>query len=421
MGSTSKISGFYKLPPDERLKKVKEFANLSEKEADILNDTGSLNIEQADRMVENVIGSLELPLGIAVNFLINGKDYLIPMAIEESSVIAAASYAAKIARTKGGFEAESTSPLMIGQIQITNLENTKKAKKKLESEKEKILDLANQQDPTLVNLGGGAKDMEIREIDTERGKMIIVHLIVNTRDAMGANAVNTMAEAVAPLIEDITGGQVILRIISNLADKRIAKAKGVFDKKELGGEEVVDGILNAYHFAVNDPYRCATHNKGIMNGVVAVAQPTGNDTRALEAGAHSYASLTGKYKPLTSWSKNEDGDLVGAIEIPVAVGTIGGASQINPVSETCLKILGVESSQELGEVMAAVGLAQNLAALRALASEGIQKGHMRLHARNIAFLAGAKEDLVDEVAERMVEEGEISTDRAEIILKELRN
>ncbi len=416
--NSSKISGFYKLDPEDRLKKVKEFADLSDEDIGVLEKTGSLDLQQADRMLENAIGTIELPISIAVNFLINDKDYLIPMAIEESSVVAAASNGAKIARKKGGFETESTPPHMIGQIQITDLEDVKEARKAIESNRKKILELANQQDPVLVDLGGGAKDLEVREIDTKSGKMLIVHLIIDTRDAMGANAVNTMAEAVAPLVEKITGGNSLLRIISNLADKRICRARAFFDKDELGGEETVDGIIKAYHFADADPYRCATHNKGIMNGIQAVALATGNDTRALEAGAHAYASLNGRYRSLTRWKKNENGNLVGGIEIPISAGIVGGATKINPVTEVSLKILNVDSAKEFGEVLAAVGLAQNFAALKALVSEGIQEGHMKLHARNIASMAGAEGELVDSVAERMIEEDKISADRAEEILEE---
>ncbi len=307
---------------------------------------------------------------------------------------------------------------MIGQIQVTNLEDIEQAKQEIESSEERIIELANKQDPVLLDLGGGAKEIEVREIETPSGEMLIVHLIIDTQDAMGANAVNTMCEAVAPLIEEITGGNVILKIISNLAEKRIAKAKAVFDKEALGGEEIVEGILKAYHFAYADPYRCATHNKGIMNGIQAVALATGNDTRALESGAHGYVAMGGEYGPLTNWEKNEEGNLVGEIELPVAVGIIGGATQVNPVAKTCLKILDVDSSQELGEVMAAVGLAQNLAALRALASEGIQEGHMRLHARNIAFSIGAEGELADKIADKMVKEEEINTDKAHELMKE---
>lgn len=408
------------MSPRERLEKVKEFSNLSKEEVEILREAGALKIEQGDKMIENVVSSLELPLGIAVNFLINEKDYLIPMATEESSVVAAASNAAKMARSKGGFKAESNPPHMIGQIQVTDLEDTEQAKKEIESKKEEILKLANQQDQMLIELGGGAKDLEVRKIETESGPMLIIHLIIDTRDAMGANIVNTMCEAVAPLIEEATNGRVFLRIISNLADKRIARAKAVFDKDKLGGEKAVEGILKAYHFAAADPYRGATHNKGIMNGIDAVALATGNDTRALEAGAHSYAALGGEYKPLTTWKKGEGGNLVGEIEIPISAGIIGGSTQINPIAKTCLKILSVDSSQELAEVMAAVGLAQNLAALRALSAEGIQKGHMRLHARNIASLVGAEDEILEEIAEQMVSEENISTDRAKELIEEFR-
>ncbi len=415
---TSKISGFYKLSVDERLKIVKEFANLSDEEVEILKNTGCMKIEQVNRMIENVIGAMEVPLGIAVNFRINNKDYLIPMAIEEPSVVAAASYAAKLARPKGGFFAECDSSLMIGQIQLTNVENPYFARMVILSEKENILKIANSQDKTLVKLGGGAKDLEVRVIDTIKGKMLVVHLIVDCLDAMGANAVNTMCEAVAPYIEEITSGKVYLRIISNLATYRLARARAIFGK-DIIGEETVEGILNAYAFALADPYRAATHNKGIMNGIIAVALATGNDTRALEAGAHAYASING-YKPLTTYEKNKDGDLVATIELPMAVGTIGGATKVHPVAKTCLKILGVKTARELAQVLASVGLAQNFAALRALATEGIQRGHMELHARNIAVMAGAEGKEIDIVVERMAKEKKISIDKAREILKELR-
>ncbi len=415
---TSKISGFYKLSIEERLKIVKEFANLSDEEVEILKNTGCMKIEQVNRMIENVIGAMEVPLGIAVNFRINNKDYLIPMAIEEPSVVAAASYAAKLARPKGGFFAECDSSLMIGQIQLTNVENPYFARMVILSEKENILKIANSQDKTLVKLGGGAKDLEVRVIDTIKGKMLVVHLIVDCLDAMGANAVNTMCEAVAPYIEEITSGKVYLRIISNLATYRLARARAIFGK-DIIGEETVEGILNAYAFALADPYRAATHNKGIMNGIIAVALATGNDTRALEAGAHAYASING-YKPLTTYEKNKDGDLVATIELPMAVGTIGGATKVHPVAKTCLKILGVKTARELAQVLASVGLAQNFAALRALATEGIQRGHMELHARNIAVMAGAEGKEIDIVVERMAKEKKISIDKAREILKELR-
>jgi len=420
MGKTSQLPGFYKLNLEERLRVVREFAGLSDEEVGILKSTGSLKLEQADRMIENVIGTTELPLGIAVNFLINGRDYLIPMAIEEPSVVAAASNAARMARVKGGFRTSSTEPVMIGQIQLTGVRDPSEAKEAILSNQEKIIEIANEQDPMLVKLGGGAKDLEVRVLDTPSGPMVIVHLLVDTRDAMGANVINTMAEAVAPFIERVTEGRVYLRIVSNLADMRLARAEAVFAKEAVGGEEVVDGIIEAYEFAASDPYRCATHNKGIMNGIVAIAMATGNDTRALEAGAHAFAATKGGYKPLTTWEKTPQGDLLGRIELPMAVGIVGGATVSNPVAKVCLKILGVKTARELGEVMATVGLAQNLAAIRALAAEGIQMGHMSLHARNIAIMAGAKGELIDEVAERLVRERKIRVDRAKEILQELK-
>jgi len=415
---SSKISGFYKLSIPERIQIVKEFADLTDEEVRLLQSTGSLNLDLADRMIENVVGTFPLPLGIAVNFLINGKDYLIPMAIEEPSVVAAASYAAKMARSKGGFHTSSTEPVMIGQIQTVKVKDPYRAKMAVLDAKEEILKKANEQDPMLVSVGGGAKDVQVKVIDTPRGPMVITELLVDCRDAMGANAVNTMAEAVAPMIERITKGKVFLRIISNLATKRLARAWTVVDKEAVGGEEVVEGILEAYAFAAGDPYRAATHNKGILNGIIGVVIATCNDHRAVEAGAHAYAARTGQYRPLSIWEKNEDGDLVGSIELPMAVGTIGGATKVHPIAKIALKILGVKSARELGEVMAAVGLAQNLGALRALAHEGIQRGHMSLHARNIAVMAGATGDLIDLVAERMVQERKIRMDRAKELIEE---
>jgi hydroxymethylglutaryl-CoA reductase len=420
MAKTSQLEGFYKLSPEERLKIVKEFANLNDEEMEVIKSTGSLKLDQANRMIENVIGTIGIPLGIAVNFLINGRDYLIPMAIEEPSVIAAASNAARMARVKGGFRTSSTEPIMIGQIQLMGLKNASKAKKSILSNKEKIIDIANQQDQMLVKIGGGAKDIEVRILETPSGPMEIVHLLVDTRDAMGANVVNTMAEAVAPFLEEVTGGSVNLRIVSNFADMRLARAEAIFDKQVLGGERVVDGIIDAYEFADSDPYRCTTHNKGIMNGIAAVTLATGNDTRAIEAGAHAFAAKKGGYKPLSTWEKTSEGDLLGRIELPMAVGTIGGATAVHPMAKVCLKILGVKTARELGEVMAAVGLAQNLAALRAMVTEGIQKGHMKLHARNIAVMAGAEGALIDQVAERLIKERKVRVDRAKEILDELK-
>jgi hydroxymethylglutaryl-CoA reductase len=419
MSKTSELPGFYKLSPGERLKLVQEFAGLSDDEVKLLQKTGSLELDQANRMIENVIGTTELPVGIATNFLINGKDYLIPMAIEEPSVVAAASNAAKMARQRGGFHTESTPPVMIGQIQLVDVKDFPSAKEKILAEKMQILAKANEQDQVLVKLGGGAVDLDARIIETFLGPMIIIHLLVDVRDAMGANVINTMCEAVAPVVEKLTGGRVFLRIVSNLATHRLARARATFSKEALGGEEVVDGILQAYAFARADPYRCATHNKGVMNGVIAVALATANDTRALEAGAHAYAAMDGEYKPLTHWEKTPNGDLLGKIELPVAVGIIGGATAVHPVAKVCRKILGVQTARELGEVLAAVGLAQNLAAMRALATEGIQRGHLKLHARNVAVTAGAKGELIDIVAKRMIEEGKVSFEKASSILKEL--
>ncbi len=417
---TSRIAGFYKLSPEERLQKVKEFAGLSDEEAEILRNAGSLRISLADRMIENVVGTIGLPIGVATNFMINGRDYLIPMAIEEPSVVAAASNAAKIARDKGGFRASSTEPIMIGQIQLLGVSDVARAERSISSHKEEILRLANEQDPILVKLGGGAKDLEVRALATPRGKMLVIHLLVDCRDAMGANAVNTMAEAVAPALEEITGGKALLRIISNLAVHRLATAEAVFSKEALGGEDAVDGILDAYALAAIDPFRCATHNKGIMNGVDAVAIATGNDFRALEAGAHAYATLGGNYRPLTRYDKDAEGNLVGSIKMPMAVGLVGGATAVHPAAKACIKILGVKSAGEFAQVLASVGLAQNSAALRALATEGIQRGHMELHARNIAIMAGAQGEMIDRVAAALARERRVRLDRAKELLEEMR-
>ena len=415
MEKTSRISGFYRLPIEERIQKVQAFAGLTDKEAAMLQSMQGLDADTADRLIENVVGTMQLPLGVATNFTVNGKDYLVPMAVEETSVVAAASNGARRARVKGGFTASATDPVMIGQIQI--LDPDKGAADAIMQRRKDILELANAQDRVLVKLGGGAKDVEVRDIGHD---MLVVHLLVDVRDAMGANAVNTMAEACAPLIEEISGGTARLRIISNLADHRLVKAKAVFDREALGGEDVVDHILEAYEFAARDPYRAATHNKGIMNGIDAVVIATGNDWRAVEAGAHSYAARDG-YGPLTRYEKNRDGDLVGVIELPLALGTVGGTTRVHPMAQLALKVLGVESAQELAQVVAAVGLSQNFAALHALATKGIQQGHMRLHAKNIAVTAGANGDEIDIVARRMVEEDAVRADRAEEILEELRS
>lgn len=419
MNKSSKISGFYKLNPKERLALVKDFAGLTEEECDLLQNTGSLSLEVADRMIENVVGAFSLPLGIAVNFLINNRDYMIPMTIEEPSVVAAASYAAKMVRDSGGFYTTSTPPVMIGQIQVVDIEDPEKAKQCVIKAKQEILEKANSQDPVLSSVGGGAKDLEAKIISTAVGPMLIAELHVDCRDAMGANAVNSMAESIAPIIERVTGGRVYLRIISNLATKRLAKAWCTVTKEKLGGEEVVNGVINASAFAAADPYRAATHNKGAMNGIIAVILATGNDHRAIEAGAHAYAAIEGQYTSLSTWEKTDEGDLKGTIELPMAVGLIGGAVRTHPIAKIALKILGVKTANEFAEVLAAVGLAQNLAALRALAHEGIQRGHMSLHARNIAIAAGAGEKIADLVAEKMVKERKIRMDRAKELIKEL--
>ena len=420
MSKSSMFPGFYKLKPKERLLLVKDFSGLSEEEVKLLQNTGSLSMDLADHMIENVVGVIQTPIGIAVNFLVNNRDYLIPMATEEPSVVAAASYAAKMVREGGGFFTSSTPPIMIGQVQVFNIKDPEAACSAVLAAKEEILRKANDQDPVLLSLGGGAKDLDAKVISTRVGPMVIVELHVDCRDAMGANAVNTMAEAVAPTIERITAGKVNLRIISNLATKRLAKAWCIVPKESVGGAAVVDGIVNASAFASADPYRAATHNKGVMNGIIAVVLATGNDHRAIEAGGHAFAALKGQYTSLSTWDKNETGDLIGMIELPMAVGLIGGAVRTHPIAKIALKILNVRTANEFGEVLAAVGLAQNLAALRALAHEGIQSGHMSLHARNIAVAAGVPDDLVEQVVEKMVSERKIRMDRAKEIAEALR-
>jgi hydroxymethylglutaryl-CoA reductase len=416
MNQSSEYPGLYKLPVADRVKFVKEFAGLTDEEIKPLLTPGALNLDLANRMIENVVGVMPIPLGIATNFLINGKDRLVPMAIEEPSVVAAASNAARMTRPTGGFHTNSTEPVMIGQIQIVNAPDPYSARFEILAQKEKILTHANKQDPVLLSLNGGARELQVRIIETEMGKMVIAELLVDCRDAMGANAVNTMVEAVAPIVEELSGGRVYLRIISNLAEKRLARAKATFSKEMLGGEDVVTGIVNAYAFAASDPFRCATHNKGIMNGVTAVVLATGNDTRAIEAGAHAYAARSGHYTSLSTWEKTPSGDLVGTLEMPMAVGIVGGATASNPIAKLAVKILGVKTARELGEIICATGLAQNLAALRALSAEGIQRGHMGLHARNIAISVGATGQLIDKISAQMVTERKIRVDRAKELL-----
>jgi hydroxymethylglutaryl-CoA reductase len=417
--SDSSISKFFEKTRKERLDIVGNFANLSAEELEILqSNDGGISFEKADNMVENAIGTFSLPLGVATSFKINGKDYLVPMVIEEPSVIAAASKGAKIARIRGGFEATADESYSIGQIQVLDADINLAVKKILESSKE-ILNLANSKSNTLSKMNKGAKEVSCKEIDTPLGKMLIVELLIDVGDAMGANITNTMCEAVSPLLEKITGGRTLLRILSNYSTRRIARVTAVFDKKEIGGEDVVDDIILAYQFADNDVYRAVTHNKGIMNGIIAVANATGQDSRAIESAANAYAARSGQYRSLSKWTKDNNGNLVGSLELPLSVGIIGGIANVHPIAKVCMKILRVSSAQELACVMTATGLAQNYSAIRALATEGIQKGHMRLHARNLAAAAGAKPDQVDKIVQKMIEEKKISLDRAKEILLNL--
>jgi hydroxymethylglutaryl-CoA reductase len=423
---SSRISGFYNWTIEERLDRIARWADLSEEEVAILRGDAGFRLDQADRMIENVVGRHGLPLGIALNFQVNGRDVLVPMVIEEPSVVAGASFAAKLARAGGGFEAETTPPEMIGQIQVLDLLDLASAREAILAAREEILARVDAVDPVIRRLGGGARDVVVRQLpDTPAGPMLVVHLIYDVCDAMGANAVNTACERVAPFIEELTGGRVGLRILSNLADRRLACARCTVPATALGfkdfaGEEVVRGIVEAWAFAAADPYRATTHNKGIMNGIDAVALATGQDWRAVEAGAHAYAARSGRYTSLSTWEADESGNLVGRLELPLAVGTVGGATRAHPTAQLALKLLGVESAQELAQVMAAVGLAQNLAAIRALATEGIQKGHMALHARQVAVAAGAEGDEIDVVARRMIAVDQVRSDRAQAIHRALR-
>jgi len=420
----SRIEGFYKASPEDRLAEIADRADLSAESREALAGVG-LDLATADQVSENVVGTVEYPLSVATNFVVNGEDVLVPMAIEETSVVAAASYGALMARPTGGFDASVSGPVMLAQIQATEVSDPHAAKVRILERADELVDLANEQDPVLVDHGGGCRDVEVRVVDTARGQMVVTHLVVDVRDAMGGNAVNTMAEALAPEIEELTGGEVQLRILSNLADRRLARASCRIppeeletDETDLSGEAVRDRIVDAWAFADADPYRAATHNKGIMNGVDAVATATFNDWRAIEAGAHAYAAQGG-YGPLTNYEVDDDGYLACSIEIPMQVGTIGGATALHDGAGAAMELLDVESAEELAGVVAAVGLAQNYAGLRALVSEGIQTGHMRLHAKNLAVQAGAPEQLVDEIADRMVVEDAIRQDRAEELLDEL--
>lgn len=419
------FSGFHRKSLAERQAIVRDWAGLDEADMDSLNDTG-LSPAQADLMIENVIGRYSLPLAVATNFLINGREYLIPMAVEEASVVAACSAAAKLFRPAGGFSASADEPIMIGQMQVLDLPDMKAAADSILARKSEILERVNAMAGSIVARGGGAIDLQARPLaNTAIGDMLILHLHYDVRDAMGANAINAAVEHIAPLIESISGGRVNLRILSNLSDRRKARATGMIPRESLEtrattGAEVAERILEAAVFAEVDPYRAATHNKGIMNGIDAVLLATGNDWRAVEAGAQAYAARSGRYKSLTKWWMDGDGNLHGEIELPLAVGIVGGATRAHPGAQTALKLLGAATAQELAQIAAAVGLAQNLGAIRALATDGIQKGHMRLHARQLALAAGADEANARAVASKLIEEGNIRLERAEAIVRERR-
>jgi hydroxymethylglutaryl-CoA reductase len=419
---SSRIPGFYDLPLDERRSRTLATAGMPPSAAAVFEGSEGLRPDQADHMIENVIGVYALPLGVAVNFQVNGVDYLIPMAIEEPSVVAGASFMARLVREAGGFRATALAPVMIGQVQLLDLPDPARAQQAVLDHEEEIRRLVDEVDPVIQRLGGGARGIEARLLsETPAGPMLIVHLHYDTRDAMGANAVNTAVERLAPFLERITGGRAHLRILSNLADRRLAKAVCRVPVRALAfddfpGERVRDGIIAAWAFAAADPYRAATHNKGIMNGVDAVVLATGNDWRAVEAGAHAYAARSGRYTSLSTWTVDTNGDLAGELEMPLAVGIVGGATRVHPGARACLEMLGVKTAGELAEVIVSVGLAQNLAALRALSTEGIQRGHMGLHARQVAIAAGADGARIEVVARRLVEEGTVRVDRAQEIL-----
>lgn len=415
MTATSRLEGFYRLSVSERQRRLTDRYNLTEDEIAALTN-GGLSLELANRLIENVVGIHGLPLGIATNFQINGRDYLIPMAIEEPSVVAAASHAAKLVRSAGGFSASADKSLMIGQVQVVDLDDVDAAREKIIAARDEIIQLADSKS-TLVEFGGGTRDVQVRVMrDTRVGPMLIVHLIVDVRDAMGANSVNTSCETIAPFIEKLTGGRVVLRILSNLADRRVARAKCRVTREDLG-EEVVRNIVAADALAEVDPYRATTHNKGVMNGIDAVVVATGNDWRAIEAGAHAYAARSGQYRALTTWDRDANGDLVGSIELPIVSGVLGGTVNAHPLARIALEILDVKTAPEFAGVLASVGLAQNLGALRALAAEGIQQGHMALHARQVAISAGATGAQIDRIAEQLVAEKKISLARAKELLQ----
>jgi len=419
----SRIPGFYNLSPDDRLPELKRHSILNDHELAVLSGEFGLTISQADHMIENVVGRFSLPLGIALNFLVNGREVLVPMAIEEPSVVAGASYMAKLARAGGGFTASSTAPEMIGQLQVLDVADLAAGRLAILEHKDELLAEAAEIDPVLKRLGGGPRDLQVRVIDDSPiGAFLVVHLVYDVRDAMGANAVNTASERLAPRIAELCGGRVHLRILSNLADRRLARSGCTIPTEQLAfdqftGEVVRDGVIAAWAFAAADPYRAATHNKGIMNGVDAVVIATSNDWRAIEAGAHAYAARSGSYTSLSTWGKDAGGNLVGSLEMPMAVGIVGGATRVHPTAQVALKLLGVQTANELAEIIVSVGLAQNLAALRALATEGIQRGHMGLHARQVAIAAGAQGEEIEQLASQLVSEKTVRIDRAEEILK----
>lgn len=422
-GPTSRIEGLRDLEPVDRRQAIASAASLDQADAAALAGEGTLPLSLANGMIENVIGKFELPLGVAANFVVNGREYLVPMAVEEPSVVAAASYMAKLALKGGGFTVSSTPPIMRAQVQVIGITDPYGTRARLLAHADELIEMANSRDTVLVGLGGGCKDIEVEVFPQSAiGPMAVLHLLVDVRDAMGANTVNSMAEMIAPRVEEITGGKVRLRILSNLADRRIVTASvrlapEVFDTKTLKGSEVVQGMVEACTLAMIDPYRAATHNKGIMNGIDPVVVATGNDWRAIEAGAHAYAARSGRYGSLTTWEIATNGDLVGTLEMPMALGIVGGATRTHPAAQAALKLMQITSAQQLAEVTAAVGLAQNMAALRALSTEGIQRGHMALHARNIAITAGAAGPDIDRVAKAIVAAGDVSVGRAKQVLE----
>ncbi|GHA87860.1 hydroxymethylglutaryl-CoA reductase, degradative [Modicisalibacter luteus] len=419
--STSRIPGFYQLTPTDRLAQVAEISGLNEAAVNHLQNMGNLSPSIADSLIENVIGTFNVPLGIATNMVIDSRETLIPMATEESSVVAAVCNAARQCRDSGGFTTFMSGSLMIAQIQLLGVKNPEFARLQILSRQEDIRTVCNEADPVLVSKGGGYRDVEVRVLTGRSGPMVVIHLIIDTRDAMGANAVNSMAEAVAPLAAEWAHGYANLRILSNLADRRLARAQATWSLDMLGGESVRDNILAAYELANIDGYRAATHNKGIMNGVSAVVLATGNDTRAVEAGAHAYACRSGAYRSLTHWEVDAEGSLTGVLEMPLSVGLLGGATRSHPTARLCLDIMQADTAERLARIIAAVGLAQNFSALKALATTGIQQGHMTLHAKNIAMMAGAKGEEIDMVAEEMVSTGKVRLDVAEQVLSRLHN